>query len=231
MTDRKSINLVNSLHLFQKAYNDQSFGIDWLAAYVLSNRSVTNELSSYRLQFDIQQVIGKIESDRTYDGLYFQYKSFDARYNFCLTYDHDLIASVGFSAEDGFGMIRQIQGIQGKGDLLKDFAWEKAMVAYASAWMQARDIPEVRIMSVYNNKQALVTFDSLKKKGIYGQEVSFEQAVGLSSSKEYQIRLRGMQAKANIHLMPHRGFLTYDQVAIECGFVQLDDRNYSLKFR
>ncbi len=106
-----------------------------------------NELAKYKLMFDIQL-------DDSHFGNNFRAKYFDTPFNFCLTYEGMLIASIGFNPIYGEVIIEQIQGIKGNRDKLSPFKWERALVSYVAEWAQQKGIGQVSIISVDNNKWA-----------------------------------------------------------------------------
>lgn len=105
------------------------------------------ELGKYSLVLDMQR-------EGSHFGKKFGTKYFDTPFNFCLAYEGNLIASVGFTPETGRIYIQQIQGIKGNHERLSPFKWERALIDYATQWAQTNGINQVSITSVKNNKWA-----------------------------------------------------------------------------
>lgn len=140
--------LAGALARFQEGQTDAWFGPRYLRGFLKQDVSLSDaELNRYALKLDIQL-------DNSQYGHDFNHKYFDSKFNFCLTYDGQLIASVGFDACQGRMFIRQIQGIKGNRDRLQPIKWERALVSYAVEWAEKYGIPEVAIVSVDNHEWA-----------------------------------------------------------------------------
>jgi hypothetical protein len=105
------------------------------------------ELTKYGLKLDVQL-------NNSHFGKDFRLKYFDTPFNFCLTYEERLIASVGFVPDEGRIFVEQIQGIKGNHEILSPFKWERALVNYVAEWAQKYGIKQVSVTSVDNNKWA-----------------------------------------------------------------------------
>lgn len=148
--------LARKLSRFYEGDIQIDFGTRYLSGFVKQEQEVTSsQLERYRLKLDMRE-------NGKYRGRNFSSRFFDARYNFCLICDEALIASIGFDIKEGFIYISQIQGERGKAEELKPFRWEKTLLSYAIEWAQSMGIPEVRVMSVDNNRWAQV--NNLKKE-------------------------------------------------------------------
>ena len=101
----------------------------------------------YRLETDIRL------NGSNY-GLRFKEKYFDATYNFCLTWDGALVATLGFEIEGAAMNIWQIQGVKGCAEALRAIKWERALVEYAVAWSRRIGVREVFIVSVSHHEWA-----------------------------------------------------------------------------
>ena len=60
----------------------------------------------------------------------FEHINRDAMFNLCLTYNGELLASIGFDVERGRFMIKQIQGVKGNYERLRSLRWQKALINY-----------------------------------------------------------------------------------------------------
>lgn len=107
----------------------------------------SEELAKYALKLDVQL-------NGSHYGKDFRNKYFDTPFNFCLTYEGKLIASVGFVPDEGRVFVEQIQGIRGNHERLSPFKWERALVNYVAEWAQKYGIKQVSVTSVDNNKWA-----------------------------------------------------------------------------
>lgn len=140
--------LTNALINFQKSSVIQGFETEYLPEFLKQDVNLgKRELSKYKLKLDVQM-------DNSHYGERFKEKFFDTPFNFCLTYEGKLIASVGFNPEKGRIFIEQIQGIKGKHKELSPFKWERALVNYVVKWAQEHGIQEVSVVSAENNKWA-----------------------------------------------------------------------------
>lgn len=144
MAGLPNLQLAGALLEFQEGRIRRAFGVKYLGRFVKQGVELSDEeLGRYALRQDIKLDNGPY-------GNHFGHKYFDTRFNFCLTYDNQLIASVGFDAAQGRMHIRQIQGIKGSKDQLKPIKWERALASYAVQWAKEHKIPEVSIVSVDN---------------------------------------------------------------------------------
>ncbi|HLC98095.1 MAG TPA: hypothetical protein VJC21_04915 [Candidatus Nanoarchaeia archaeon] len=142
--------LADALAEFQAGSVDRQFGVDYLRNFVKQDAAISDaELGSYALELDIR-------SPDSHYGRHFKNRYFDAQFNFCLTYDSQNIACVGFDVVEGRMFIRQIQGERERKNQLKPVKWERALVQYAVKWAERYAVPEVAILSVDNNKWAAV---------------------------------------------------------------------------
>ena len=225
MVGTEAEELAEALAEFRSSAPYHSFGVSFLRDYVKREQTIPeDELSRYGLTLDIQST--KFGSASHY-GTRFTQKYFDALFNFCLTYDGELIASLGFNPDEGRMTIQQIQGIKGHGDKLKPIKWERALVEYAVQWAEKYGIPEVAVISVDNNKWAGYSFNALKEKEIYPAETTFEDACSLDFTTERAYKEAAEKAKVwDLHLMPHQGFMLYDITAKRCGFRKGRNGNY-----
>jgi len=159
MTGSPNPQLAEALTGFQEGRVDRTFGVEYLRGFVKQSAELPDEeLDRYTLKHDIQL-------DNSQYGNGFGHKYFDTKFNFCLTYDGQLIASVGFDAAQDRMYIWQIQGIRGNRDKLKPIKWERALASYAVQWAEKHGIPEVSIVSVDNNKWANMHGHLDKKHG------------------------------------------------------------------
>ena len=143
-----SLELAEALARFQKGIVHERFGVEYLRRFLKQDVELSDEeLRRYALKQDIQL-------DNSQYGHEFKGKYFDTKFNFCLTHDGKLIASVGFDAQEGRMFIHQIQGIRGNGDKLKPLKWERALVSYAVKWAEQQGSQEVAVTSVHNNRWA-----------------------------------------------------------------------------
>ena len=151
--------LADALAEFQAGSVDRQFGVDYLRNFVKQDAAISDaELGSYALELDIR-------SPDNHYGRHFKNRYFDAQFNFCLTYDSQNIACVGFDVVEGRMFIRQIQGEGGRKNQLKPVKWERALVQYAVKWAERYAVPEVAILSVDNNKWAAVNRDLNRTQG------------------------------------------------------------------
>ena len=156
MAGDQSEELAIALEEFQEGRAYPHFGTEFLRDFVKQGADVPeDELRRYGLQLDMKHEYGS--------GYVFEGRAFDATFNFCLTYDGELIASVGFDAHEGRAFIRQIQGPnksasnrEQKVGKLKTIKWERALVQYAVQFAEQYGIPEVALQSSQNNAWAYV---------------------------------------------------------------------------
>ncbi len=140
--------LANELERFQTGFTDNDFRENYIVPFLKKDVILPEaELTRFGLSFDIRR-------NNSQYGKKQEQKYFDTTFNFCLTYDNELIASVGFDVRDGQMFIGQIQGIRGNGDLLSRFKWTQALVRYAIDWAELNEVPQVCVISVDNNEWA-----------------------------------------------------------------------------
>ncbi|MBI2650771.1 hypothetical protein HYX04_05690 [Candidatus Woesearchaeota archaeon] len=216
-----SQDLASELESFQRDKEIPDFGITHLKKFLkrdhqIKNDNLEEELGKYKLGFDM--------ASRTHEGIRFRGNDryFDATFNFCLTYEGNLIASLGFEPADKRIFVKQIQGVKGNVNALKPFRWERALVQYAVQWAERYGIPEIEIVSVDNLKWAKWTFDYLKEAGVYPEGLTFSAAKTLDLKAQEQIMEKIKKSefivKDKVYLMPHQGFLLYDVTAQRNGF-------------
>jgi len=151
---------------------------------------------------------------------------FDATYNFCLTYDAELMAIAGFRTWFPGIIIAQIQGMPGTAAQLNPFFFSQALVTKVLYFADQNKIPSVLVPSVDNMRVPKERFDELKAGGLYPSDMTFEAAKHLSSEKEQHIRQAAKDKKIWTGLMPHQGFLLYDETARQLHFTKMPDGNY-----
>ncbi len=125
--------------LFDPETTDRGFGSRTLARF--SRGDATADPSRYALAHDLKL-------NGTHFGRRFPERYFDATFNVCLTCDEQLVASLGFDYDRPAITVWQLQGRQGAGELLRPFAWPRALVAYAVGWARAAGLAEVQIASI-----------------------------------------------------------------------------------
>ncbi|OGQ78504.1 MAG: hypothetical protein A2289_15605 [Deltaproteobacteria bacterium RIFOXYA12_FULL_58_15] len=125
---------------------DEMIGLTALGGFVKQS-SVLNDvaLNRYGISNDLRL-------NGTRYGRRFSERYFDATYNFCLTHEGHLIASLGFDVDmdDGTMTIWQLQGKKGASDALRPIKWERALVHHAVCWARAHEFSEVAMASVDN---------------------------------------------------------------------------------
>ena len=87
-------------------------------------------------------------------GLRFKHKYFDATFNFCLTFDDELIATLGFEIEGTAMLIWQIQGVRGQGERLAPIRWSRALLEHAVEWARDVGATEAYVASIDHNEWA-----------------------------------------------------------------------------
>lgn len=131
------------LATFLESFQDPAMVPVNLKPFVKKNHALSDEeLGKYRLIYDIS---------RHHAGIHFGQKYFDAPFNVCLTYEKELIASLGFSARSGELFIEQLQGVQLCRELLSPIKWERALVGTVLHWAQQYGVSHVTIVSADNN--------------------------------------------------------------------------------
>ncbi len=144
MTGANSSELVEALMGFQENEENLFFGIEYLSLFVKKGVKVSEEeLENYSLILDLR-------TDDTFGGFYFREKYFDTMFNFCLTYNKEFIASLGFDVGFRKMCIHQIQGKKGKEKELKPFKWTFALLDYAVSWAESFGLSEVMVVSSKN---------------------------------------------------------------------------------
>jgi hypothetical protein len=159
LTGRNEYKVIDALSAFQEGKTEGLFGIGYLSMFLKQdNKLPLKELSLYELKLDIQL-------NHSQYGNHFKNKYFDTKFNFCLTYNGALIASLGFNVQKNRMFIEQIQGIKGYGEVLKPLKWERALLNYAIDWAKKHDVPNVAVTSVENNSWALLHGHLAKEQG------------------------------------------------------------------
>lgn len=121
---------------------DLHFGSTFLPEYCKQAARLSHdEWDRYALDADLRL-------NGTNFGQRFKQKYFDTTYNFCLTHQRELIATLGFEPDGRALNIWQIQGVKGQGASLRPIKWERALVQYAVGWARANGAAEVWIPSV-----------------------------------------------------------------------------------
>ena len=129
---------------FSSHKREEHFGVNHLFFFVKRDKDIPeDQLKKYALICDIQSPNGK--------GKYFTQKHFDALFNFCLLYEENLIASLGFDIFPDRITIKQIQGISGELNLLKDIKWEKSLINYTASFASQFEIQNIIIMPAEYN--------------------------------------------------------------------------------
>jgi hypothetical protein len=118
------------------------FGADFLADYRKRDAEIDPaEWQRYALDADIRL-------NGSNFGQRFRGKYFDTTFNFCLTHDGDLIASLGFDVDDEVMNVWQIQGVKGAQRWLRPLKWERGLLQYAVAWGRASALAAITVPSV-----------------------------------------------------------------------------------
>lgn len=177
LTGQPDQRLAQELAGFQDGRTETDFGVRYLRRFLKEATLLPEEeLSHYALRYDIRK-------DNSQYGKGFSSKYFDTTFNFCLTYDDQLIASVGFDVQANRMFVHQIQGIKNNGDRLKPFKWERALLTYALEWAERFEIPELAVISVDNNHWANVKGHLTKEQGKMLYDVTARR-VGLRERDE-----------------------------------------------
>ena len=209
--------LATALQGFQEGCADSDAG--FLRDFLKQGAQISGRrLARYGIELDT-----KMRNNGHSNGFDFYY---DTPFNFCLTYDGELLASIGFTPERLLMFINQIQGVQGAGKELQEFKWTQAGVLYAMRWAEKHGIPQVGIQSVKNNTWARYTFNAFKSKGIYPRGMTFEQAMHLDYETGEMYRREAKSRGPYMNFMPHQGFMIYDVTARRCGFERRRDGDY-----
>ena len=118
------------------------FGATFLATYHKQSAELDEaEWQRYALDADIRL-------NGSNFGQRFPAKYFDTTFNFCLTHDGNLIASLGFDVDDQVMNVWQIQGVKGAQGWLRPLKWERGLLQYAVAWGRAAELAAVAVPSV-----------------------------------------------------------------------------------
>lgn len=186
--------LAQALEGFLEGKIDDTFGILFLRDFTKQGTEVSEKkLGMYWLQLDSQQ-------DSNHYGKEFEEMYFDTVFNFCLAYNREIIASLGFNPAKGRIFIQQIQGAEKEARRLKQFKWTMALVQYATQWAKGYGIPEAAI--------------------------TFEQAAHVDYETGEHYRKAAVRRGCPVTLMPHQGFMIYDVTARRCGFERQGNGNY-----
>ena len=213
--------LAIGLNEFQNGKVDKNFGTVFLVNFVKLGKSMhEEELRKYELELDTQ-LCG-------YDGSNgFHSVFYEAPFNFCLTYDAQLIAHIGFNPWPRKLFIQQIQGIMGAAKQLGDVKWPLALVSHALEFARHHKIPSVGVVSVDNIDYARETYDVIREANLYPDQVkTFDDAKKMSLLEEQRIREAAFKLDYFRGLMPAHGFFLYDITARRLGFQRAPDGNY-----
>lgn len=136
------------LEQFEPGPLEPRFGERFLGAYVKPAATLPpRELARYALAADL-----KLNGSNY--GLRFKQKYFDATFNFCLTFDGELIATLGFEVDAAALLVWQIQGVRGQGARLAPVRWSRALLDYAVGWAVGVGVEEAIVASIDNNEWA-----------------------------------------------------------------------------
>ncbi len=152
-----------------KCYTPQLYDID-ISPYI---REFTKEdFRSTVAPGDYRIYIHGGQGNSPFNGIYC-----DAEYNFVLTRGpvpkkksitqasvHGAMACISFNLEMGPGIfIKQLQGVEGAGTLLKAFRWEKMLLKVVTDWAKAHDYTKVRLQRAEDNSwKNIVGIEKLK---------------------------------------------------------------------
>ena len=124
------------------------FGETLLASYGKHSADLAGEdWSAYALEADVKL-------NGSHYGQRFARRYFDTTFNFCLTHDGDLVASLGFEIDELAMNVWQIQGVKGAGRWLGPIKWTLALLDYAVSWAHKNGLTKVFVASVDHNDWA-----------------------------------------------------------------------------
>ena len=136
------------LESFEPGCIEPDFGQIRLKSFGKQDRDLAeDEWSRYTLEADL-----KLNGSNY--GQRFKNKYFDATFNFCLAFDGQLIATLGFEVDGDALIIWQIQGMKGEGEKLEPIKWTQALVKYCVEWATGIGVRELFIVSVDHNDWA-----------------------------------------------------------------------------
>ncbi len=125
---------------------EPDFGVGFLCDYTKKSTKISEpELARYALDADI-----KLNGSNY--GQRFKKKYFDSTFNFCLTHDDDLIATLGFEIVGRALIVWQIQGVKGQGRRLRPIKWSRALLKYCAGWAKSVGVTEINVVSVEHNQ-------------------------------------------------------------------------------
>lgn len=168
--------LAESLKSFSDSLSDEYFGRDYVRRFIKERENISEqEIARYKLQLDIKD-------DKTNFGMNFKDRIYNARYNFCLTHNNELIASLGLDFTNDGIYISHMQGTKGKDVRLKCFKWRKALLTYAIDWARENKIREVMLISYENscklpNRKHLVGAQGKLLNDIQTEKFNYEDLI------------------------------------------------------
>ena len=237
---KPSVKLAKALREF-KGGGVSSAG--FLNNFIKQGQTISEEeLQKYALRKDVQVRLAYpevcwpngIDVDFSYafgDGVFY-----DAKFNFCLTYEGELAAFAGFVPEEHKLFVKQIQGVKqhkNKKFPLHEIKWPAGLLSLIVKFAQENEIPKVEVQSVENNKWARMTFKKFKENGLYSPSTTLQEATIMSAEEEKSIRENATKCEkicyTDIHLMPRQGFLIYDVTAQRNSFTKNTEGNYVIK--
>ena len=125
---------------------ESDFGAGFLFDYTKQSHDLSeSELDRYGLDADI-----KLNGSNY--GQRFRKKYFDSTFNFCLTHDKKLIATLGFEIDGQALIVWQIQGVKGQGSRLRPIKWSRALLKYCEGWARTVGVTEINVVSVEHNQ-------------------------------------------------------------------------------
>jgi hypothetical protein len=166
---RASEKFAKELEKFQKGHIEKNF-LDFLKNY---QKKEIPDIDRYKLQRDMWCNDGLCSS---FCGNHiFDNAGYDGMFSFCLAYDDELIASLGFNLRSGKIKIIQIQGRRGNKKRLKNLKWTHALVDYCCKWAFENNVPIIEITSADDHRwvntpghlkynQAKLLYDATAKK-------------------------------------------------------------------
>ncbi|MCP4677459.1 MAG: hypothetical protein GY854_18490 [Deltaproteobacteria bacterium] len=133
------------LECFVPGCIEPSFGADFLGDYTKQSQDVSeSDMARYALDADI-----KLNGSNY--GQRFKSKYFDSTFNFCLTYNKELIATLGFEIDERTLIVWQIQGIRGQRRPLQPIKWSRALLKYCADWGEKIGVKKIGVVSAEHN--------------------------------------------------------------------------------
>ncbi|MBI4141417.1 hypothetical protein HY484_00660 [Candidatus Woesearchaeota archaeon] len=234
---KPSIKLAKELREFKCAKPESA---EFLKKFIRNNRTV-QELGKYSLTKDVRTGIALSEKDNNDKELDSSYTfgndiKYAGQFAFCILYKGRLAGYATFSPGEKKIAVEQIQGIKkhvNEYNPLKPLWWSVALLSRIVDFAKENNVPEVEVLSVKNNKLAIMTFETFKQNGLYLPLATLEDAARMSAEEEQEIREKARKCPTicygNIHLMPHQGFLLYDITAKRLGFQKAENGNYVMR--